>query len=148
MNEERSHIDPEGWYPSDGLRRVEKNAVLVLDLLPGVIERRTRDCIQIDYGGHEGIVILVTAEAIELRLPTVEWTMGAYRPAASSRLWKRADWCEITDIALKSFFNDALKQRKSEFKKCRYCERKIPPEHMHANDDCQGCAEKHLGVVH
>jgi hypothetical protein len=148
MNEERSHIDPEGRYPSDGLRRVEKNALRVLDLLPGVIEGRTRDCIQINFGDEDGIVILVTAEAIEIRLPTVEWTMGSYGPAASSRLWKRVECCEIDDAELISLLNDALKQRKSEFKICRYCGRKFPPEHMHASDVCQGCATKHLGVVY
>ena len=78
MNEGRSHIDPEGKYPSDGMRKVEQNAGRVLDLLPSAVVERTRDCIQIDYGGEEGIVVLITAEAIELRLPTVEWTMGSY----------------------------------------------------------------------
>lgn len=148
MNKERSRIDPEGKYPSDGLRRVEQNALRVLELLPGVIEGRTRDCIQIDYHGEEGIVILVTAEAIELRLPTVEWTMGAYGPAASSRLWKRVEFHEMTDIEIISLLNDALKQRKSELKECRYCGRKFLPEHRYADDVCQSCAEKHLGVVY
>jgi hypothetical protein len=116
--------------------------------LSGIVVERTRDCIQIDYGGEEGIVILVTAEAIELRFPTVEWTMGAYGPATSSRLWKRVECCEMDDVELISLLNDALKQRKSEFKKCRYCGREKPLEHMHSSDVCQGCAEKHLGVVH
>lgn len=148
MSVERSRIDPDGRYPSDGFTVVEKNAARLLDLLPSVVEGRTRDCIQINYGGQEGIVILVTAEAIELRLPTVEWTMGAYGPAASSRLWKRVEFCEMADAKLISLLNDALKQRKNEFRKCRYCERKFPPEHMHASDVCQGCATKHLGVVY
>jgi hypothetical protein len=184
MSEERSCIDPEGCYPSDGFTVVEKNAARVLDLFTDVVVEhikesihaaresgvactkdyihyvrkldsfqsvaveRTRDCIQLSYDNEEGIVILVTAEAIELRLPTVEWTMGSYGPVASSRLWKRVDWCEITDTELISLLNDALKQRKNEFRICRYCGRKFPLEHMHANDVCQGCAEKHLGVVY
>jgi len=57
---------------------------------------RTRDCIQINCGGEKGIVILVTPESIELRLPTVEWTC-VYGPAASSRFWKRVNESEITD---------------------------------------------------
>jgi hypothetical protein len=85
MNDERSHIDPEGKYPSDGLRLVEENAAKVLNMLPAAVVERTRDCIQIDYGGNTGIVVLITAEAISLRMPTVEWTKGSYGPAPSSR---------------------------------------------------------------
>jgi hypothetical protein len=76
---------------------VEVNADRVLAQLPKSTIERTRDCIQIDCGGKEGIVILVTPEAIELRLPTIEWTRGAYGPAASSRLWKRVEISKITD---------------------------------------------------
>lgn len=148
MNNERSHIDPEVKYPSDGLRLVEQNAIRVLNILPGAVVERTRDCIQIDYRGNRGIVVLVTAEAIELRIPTVEWTMGSYGPADASRLWKRVECSRITDAELESLLNDALKHRENEFKKCRYCGRSLPREHMHSADVCQGCAEKHLGVVH
>lgn len=35
------------------------------------------------------MTIVVTPEALELRLPAVEWTMGAYGPARSSELWRR-----------------------------------------------------------
>ncbi|GEM_PF-3681047 len=45
MNEGRMHIDPEGKYPSDGMREAEKNAARVLDMLPGAVLERTRDCI-------------------------------------------------------------------------------------------------------
>ena len=70
------NLGPEEKYPSDGLRQVEINAERVLVLLPKSIVERTRDCIQLNCDGEDGIVVLVTAEAIELRLPTVEWTMG------------------------------------------------------------------------
>ena len=59
----------------------------VLVVLPGAMLERTRDAIQFDWGGEQGIVLLVGPEALELRLPTVEWTKGAYGPARSSRLW-------------------------------------------------------------
>ena len=44
---------------------------------------------ELAVGGQEGIVVLVTAEAIELRLPTVEWTSGTHNPVETSRAWKR-----------------------------------------------------------
>ena len=31
---------------------------------------------------------------------------------------------------------------------CNYCGRQQTPGHMHSDDVCQGCAERHLGVVH
>lgn len=143
----RLNLDPEERYPSDGPRCVEKNAERVLALLPESIIERTRDCIQINYGGEEGIVILVTPEIIELRLPTVEWTMGAYGPAASSRLWKRVEISKTTDVELETLLKKALKKRQSEFRNCRYCRKRNPPEYMDG-DVCQECAEKYLGVAH
>ena|SRR5674476_71373 len=141
------NLDPQEKYRSDGPLKVEINAERVLAMLPISTIERTRDCIQIDCGGQEGIVILVTPEAIELRLPTIEWTRGAYGPAASSRLWKRVEISKITDIELETLMKETLKKRQSEFRNCRYCGEHLPPEHMHG-DVCHGCAEKHLGVVH
>jgi hypothetical protein len=51
---------------------VDKKAERVLSLLSESIIERTRNCIQINFGGQDGIVILVTPEAIEFRLSTVE----------------------------------------------------------------------------
>ena len=31
---------------------------------------------------------------------------------------------------------------------CRECGRRFAPGHMHSDDVCQGCAERHLGVTH
>jgi hypothetical protein len=31
---------------------------------------------------------------------------------------------------------------------CRFCGNSFNPGRMHAGDVCQGCAERHLGVVH
>jgi hypothetical protein len=146
-NLEHFNLNPEGKYPSDGSLKVEINAKRVLNLLPTSTVERTRDCIQIDYEGEKDIVILVTPESIELRLPTVEWTMGAYGPAASSRFWKHIE-SKTTDEELENLLEEALKKRRSEFKDCQYCRNSFPPEHRHSEDVCHGCAEKYLGVVH
>jgi hypothetical protein len=68
----------------------------------------TRDCIQINCCGEKGIVILVTAEAIELRLPTIEWK-GPHEPVASSRFWKRIQESEIADKELGTILREALR---------------------------------------
>ena len=84
MSLDRTFFDPEGRYAADGSRLVERNAERVIALMPEGRIERTRDSLQIDIGDERGIVVLVTPEAFEIRLPTVEWTCGAYGPAASS----------------------------------------------------------------
>jgi hypothetical protein len=39
--------------------------------------------------GHTGVTLLVAPEALEVRLPTIEWTTAYGGPTASSRFWKR-----------------------------------------------------------
>lgn len=147
MTNDRSLIDPEDRYPASGLRAVESQALRVLELLPGATVERTRDVIQIDWGGEAGIVVLVTREAVEVRLPGVEWTCGAYGPAVTSRLWKRSSLRKLSSERLRRLLAAAQEARLAEFEICRYCNRSTAPEHRIQDDICHGCAERHLGVV-
>lgn len=144
----RKLLDPKGEYPADGLRQVEELAWQVLQLSPTAVISRTRDVIQIDMGGAEGIVVLVTAEALELRLPTVEWTMGAYGPAEASRFWKRISARRMNDLKLAELLESARQARREEYKTCQFCKEQFPPEFLSDESTCQGCAEKYLGVVY
>lgn len=150
VDTDRRLIDPKNHYPSDCLRRVEQYALDVLQLLPGARVSRTRDVIQLEVGADEGIVVLVTAEALELRLPTVEWTCGAYGPAPASRLWKRVTWSKIErgQADLAQLLAAAQAARTAEFRTCKYCSRQVPPEHMHSRTVCQSCASTHEGIVY
>jgi hypothetical protein len=38
--------------------------------------------------------------------------------------------------------------REAALRTCRYCGARNTPGHMHSEDVCQACAERHLGVVH
>jgi hypothetical protein len=147
MDPDRNLIDPAGTYPADGFTQVESFAVKVLELLPEATFERTRDVFQIDWKGERGIVVVITPETMELRLPTIEWTMGAYGPAPSSRLWKRVKIDTLVDKNLLKLLLSARDARVKEFLVCRYCKRELGPERMH-DDVCHGCAEKHLGIVH
>jgi len=129
------------------LTATERRAAQLLELLPEATVERTRDVIQINYRGEEGIVVLVTAEAVELRLPSVEWTGGAYGPAGTSRLWRRRTWASLPDDALPPLLEAAQRARHREFHTCRYCRGSFPPEHRTGKDVCHACAEKHEGVV-
>lgn len=148
LSRDKATIDPEGKYQADGLRTVEQNALRVLALIqPDRIER-TRDSIQIDCGGDKGVVLLVTAEAIELRLPTVEWTMGSHGDARTSRLWKRITASRLSDKRLRALIDQAIEARGQEFKVCRYCGKTIPAEYRHEDDLCMGCASRHEGIIY
>ena len=109
---------------------------------------RTRDVLQFDVErGDSRITLLVTAEALELRLPTVEWPTP-YLPIPSTRLWKRVAWSRIgDDQALQALIDGAFEARRREFVPCRFCHEATPAEHRHGRV-CHGCAEGHLGIVH
>lgn len=133
-----------------GLTQVEERANEIQALFQADKVERTRDAIQIDIDGERGVVLLVTAEALELRLPTVEWTDGAYGPQSSSRLWKRRLWRNMRNkrnMDLQGLIQSEINKRQSEFILCRYCHQPTPPEHRHGKA-CQGCASKHEGVVY
>ena len=147
MNNDRTLFDPEDRYPAEGSRIVERNADRVIALMPEGRIERTRDFIQIDIGDERGIVVLVTPEAFEVRLPTVEWTCDAYGPAASSRLWRRVKAENISDEDLLGLLQKATEARAAEFKKCRYCGGLFPPEHR-TGRACHGCASSHEGIVY
>lgn len=153
----RSLIDPKDAYPSEGLRQVERNALAMLEVLPtGLTIERTRDAIQIDSGGEEGVVLLVTPEALEIRIPLTEWTLGGYAPTQSSRLWKRVRWKRKWDAGfsgeLQALVDDAFKARQDEFKNCGYCGNRFSPDHTISSQlmkgpICHGCASDHEQVV-
>ena len=147
---ERRLVDPEDRYECGGPRRVDNVALQLVELLPDSILERTRDVIQIETRDEPGVVLLVTAESIELRLPTTEWTQGAYAPAPSSRYWKRTKVPspgKLNMKKVKALIDEARSVRAAEYVACRFCGKKCPPEHRHG-DVCHGCAERHLGIVH
>ncbi len=146
MTDDRIRIDPLNHYPASGFRQVEENALRVLRFVPLRVLTRTRDAIQIDDGDETRITVLITAEAIELRLPTVEWATP-YSPVSASRLWKRVRFASLTDRRLRKLIEEARETRRAEFVPCQYCQRSVPPEHRHG-DVCHGCAERYEGVVH
>jgi hypothetical protein len=146
MDKRRAIIDPRNEYGFKELRRFEEFALRILDLLPDSQVERTRDVIQVAHGKDEGIIVLVTPEAIELRLPTLEWP-HPHSPGPSSRLWKRIKWERLGGRKLKRLLDEAKQARMDEFATCRFCKQRFPPECMH-DDVCHGCAERHLGVCH
>lgn len=129
-------------------RHFEQVAEYIRGALPGASLSRTRDAIQIDADSEDdGITVLLTPEAIEVRLPTVDW-VGPHTPVLSSRLWKRELLGDLSEEQAVRLCLDGLAARRAEFRRCRYCGRSVPPEHMQTEDVCAVCAERHLGIIH
>jgi len=148
MDTDRAPIDPDGRYPADGLRVVEQHAARIKELLPRAEMERTRDVFQFcDGGDEEAIVLVVSREALEIRHPRTEWTRGAYGPAASSCLWRRRKWASLKSAELPELIASARRARKRQFRRCRFCGGRFPPEHRIEDDVCHGCASSHLGVT-
>jgi hypothetical protein len=126
----------------------QKMAEDLAQLLNPCRAERTREAILIIGEPEEiGPVVLVTPEAVEFRLPVVRW-LGPHTPVPTSVLWRRVDLDEVAVGDLAKLITDARRARKRQFRTCRYCGRRTPPEHRHEKDVCHGCAEQHLGVVH
>ncbi len=77
---------------------------------------------------------------------------GPERPFVRPAILATVHWREIgvtrTWMLCHTLIEEARAQRRATFRKCRYCKKSFGPEHMHSADACQGCAEKHLGVVY
>ena len=125
---------------SGDLRGFEQVAATILSLSPAAEISRTRDAIQIDWGEYEdGVVILLTPDAIEFRLPSVDWVHPGI-PERTSQLWKRAEIDELDDKDLVAWIMKARQARKRQFKKCQFCGEMVPPEHRFDGQTCHGCA--------
>jgi hypothetical protein len=142
-----SRLFPDGHRQSTNLRQVEQHALRVLQLIPKSKIERTRDVIQLTEATERGVSAVVTEEALELRLPTVEW-VHPHEPLEASRSWKSLPWDKLEGAKLKKFISAARAAREDEYKKCKYCGHYFPPEHRHGKNVCHGCAEKHECVVH
>ena len=130
--------------------RFEQWANQVGQLLPEAKVERTSEVIQLiigDFQDELGLVILLSPETIELRLPILSWS-GPHAPVKTSRLWQRLALDELDESQLPRLIAEAQAQQKQSFCDCKYCGQRNPKGRMHSPDVCQSCAEKELGIVH
>ena len=133
-----------------GSLRFEQWAAQVSQLLPEAKVDRTTEVIQLttgDFRDELGVVILLSPEAMELRLPTLNWD-GPYTPVKTSCLWQRLALNELKKSQLPRLIAEAQAQQQQSFFNCKYCGQRNPEGWMHSPDVCQSCAEKELGIVH
>lgn len=143
---DRSPADPDNENPGAGNSRAGEYVFSVLEQMPDATAEQIQDIIEVNAGDDEWIVVVVTTEAIELWLPTLNWRR--HHPVSASRLWQRVSADELDNRSLQDLIDAALVARQEEFHECRFCGRRVPPEHRFSEDVCHGCASKHFGVVY
>jgi hypothetical protein len=137
-------VDEVMIFDEYSIRDFEVLTKKLLKIFPEAKASRTRDCIQIDYLEDRGVVILLTPDAVEVRLPTIDWTQGSHGPARSSWLKKRHT-LDDSESDIVTSIREALLERQAQYKVCPYCDKEFPPERMAAGA-CHGCAENHLHI--
>jgi hypothetical protein len=96
------------------------------------------------FSDENGLVLVVTDNALELRLPTLEWDI--HTPREVSKLWRHISLQEQPELDLRQLIADAQAAQKETFGDCKYCGKRNPEGWMHDRDVCQSCAENILGI--
>lgn len=140
-------------FPYEENRAIDKIARLVASYVPSAKMERTRDVYQFTQEDPEGFVVVLTPNAIEIRLPTVEWTEGYAGPADCSLQFKRKKikHGKFSLKKLQALIQLVRDARRAETKCCHDCGTPTSPEHaheIHGDWVCHGCAERFRGVCH
>lgn len=142
MANDRSLVDPQDGYRATGLRPLEHRALAVLRWREGGVLERTRDAIQVTFAdptdGDAELSALLTPEALELRLPTIEWTAGSHGPFLGSRLWRRVPWARIAEGQEGAWLDELAAAYGRHLRKCVRCQQTFLPSRM-AGRTCHGC---------
>lgn len=128
----------------------ERLASQLLQHLLKVKVERTSDAIQLttgDFRDESGLVILLSPDAIEFRLPVLIW-LEPHEPANTSKLWRRLALNELSETQLPELIAAARLQQQQNFGDCKYCGERNPSGWMFSSDICESCAESKLGIIH
>ena len=139
-------------FPSDQEQRFfERVAIEILEQVCLARVKRLQDVIRIECDPHsdDGLILLLTPEAIELRYSVTDWP-GPGVPVASSKLWRRMLLEEFDVALLDDWLKQTVADRRATFRRCADCGREFAPEHSLELDGsayCHGCAENNHGIV-
>lgn len=113
----------------------------ILEHLPGAKVEYESGARQLRYCDSQGVGIILhlTAESLDLRLPAIRWH-GPAKYSIESRRWKKVAWDDITDDDLPKLLAGALQARKDEYSTCRSCGQSLPLGYMYNEDVCYGCS--------
>lgn len=174
----RRLLDPTRSFGSDGPRAVERRTIEVLGVLDGRAPAsdlgdldafaalrafaphlaRTRDLVQFDYAyAADGddldfISFVISPDHLEIRLPSIEWTLGYAGPAIATNFWRRQPFKRRGSRALANFIAAGIGAQRARFIVCVHCGERTGPGHQIGLEGqapmCHGCASAHHGVVY
>jgi hypothetical protein len=103
-------------------------------------------------GGEPGeVIVRLTHSTIVVWEYAARWegprTLVPRPIRVGSVVWSRIPAPQAV-AAVHALIDAARQSRHSRYSTCSYCERVIPPEHMHDDEVCMSCAQKHLGVTY
>lgn len=135
------------WTQTDLLALVRKA------LPEPVSEAETKGGLLIEAGDPGKVAMKATAAGVTVLLYGIRWDgpsrlVPNHRPLAHIRWRDLPTAREEAAAVLRHLIEAAQMIRLATFRTCRFCQESTPPEWMHDEDVCQGCAEKHLGIVH
>jgi len=138
------HGDPLEWESLLASVRAE---------LPSPVEQESAaDGSVVLLGGQPGeVIVRLTRSLATVSEYGVEWEgphEAVVRPVSLGTVhWRRMTETHALSV-LSTLIRSARESRLSKYRTCRFCERSVPPEHLHEEDVCQPCAQRHLGVVY
>jgi hypothetical protein len=129
-------------------------AGILCGFLPAPVQQDLSDEGILLTAGDPGLVaVRVSDRGLVVSVFGIRWD-GPHTPTRNDRELSRLSWEELPlelpeqAVVACSLIQAALVLRRAKFRECRFCQRSVPPEWQHGTDVCQGCAERHLGVVH
>lgn len=122
----------------------EEWRALVRTMLPPPVREDEPDTL---IGGDPGeVVVHLAPQVITVSRFGVQW--NGHLPEPSHHEVARFDPRTATPRAVARAVVRARSARLGTYRWCTHCHETLPPEWMHGEAVCQGCAEKHLGVVY
>lgn len=123
-------------------------------LLPQPVkEEPTTDGVLLTAGDPGLVSIRMSMNGLIVSAYGIHWD-DSHTPVRNDRELCKLSWQELPNdvsqqaVIAKAFIQAVIALRQSSFRICKYCNKAQPPEWQHDTNVCQGCAEKHLGVVH
>jgi hypothetical protein len=103
-------------------------------------------------GGEPGeVMVRLSASTITVWEYAARWegprTLVPRPVRVGSIAWRRVPASQAV-AAVQALVDGARQSRRGKYSICSYCERLTAPEHMHDEETCMSCAEKHLGIVY
>jgi hypothetical protein len=137
----------------DASERYEQLIAFLSTHLPPPVEQmeETNGILVFRAGSPVEVIATLTHTSVIIDEFAVRWqtpVAAVERPRRVGALnWRRLPESTLMNV-VGQLIKGAREMRRSRYKACRFCGRTNPPEWLHSDDVCQGCAEAELGVVH